>query len=181
MPRHNVRQDVVKFLANKITVMCRRQISTDRFKKPQRRIHRVVFRSFASVRKAVREHALIHRSGKRSQNSACHRETLRRQRKPRQGDHRIAAPVAEPRIASDHRLVILSCHDKLVGGSSQRLRNLILRRGLHGDRFPAAHFCGAHVLHLRNVFPQCRCDQAAVALREIEVESTRAVQVLREI
>ena len=91
------------------------KISACRFKEPKRRVHCVVFRRFTCVGKPVGQHTLIHVLRERAQNAASNFRLASRQSKAGQSDHGVAAPIAEPVIASDDGLLVATGHDVLIG------------------------------------------------------------------
>jgi hypothetical protein len=68
---------------------------------PQRRVDRVIGGD-AGLGEVVREEAIAHERRPRAEDAARLVVAAGGQRQARERDHRVAAPVAEPRIAGDH-------------------------------------------------------------------------------
>ena len=83
------------------------QVLMDGMEVPEGGVHRVVLRHHRavinSVRKPVGKHAPVEVAPKGTQNIGGNRGTAGGQGQPRQGDHGVAPPIAEPRIAGDDR------------------------------------------------------------------------------
>src|SRR5579871_235065 len=106
-------------LADEFIVLRVPEQFVDRMEHPKRGIHGVVFGLFANVGKPVRKHSLIDAARERKQNLARFFKSARYQRKPRQRNHRVAAPVAEPVVAGNDRLLFAASDDKLVRRGGQ--------------------------------------------------------------
>ena len=85
-------------------VAARLDIGAPRLEEPQCGIDGVVFGLVAGAGKDIGQHAAIDEAGKGHQDVACAlscRPVARHS--PGSADHRVAAPIAEPGIAGDHR------------------------------------------------------------------------------
>src|SRR5271165_6212564 len=111
MPGNDVSKYRIEFVAQEFQIASVGKISTSRFEKPKRRVHCVVFRCFTCVGKPVGQHTLIHVLRERTQNAASNLRLASRQSESGQSDHGVAAPVAEPVIASDDSLLVDTGHD----------------------------------------------------------------------
>src|SRR4029434_1846524 len=85
-------------------VMSCGEILTDRFEIPKRGVDRVVLRRSSGVREIVWEHSPVHKTGESEKDLTRDVRAAASQRKARQGDHRVATPIAEPVIASNDGL-----------------------------------------------------------------------------
>ena len=54
-----------------------------------------------------------------------------------QGDHGIAAPVAEPMVACDDSFLIATGNNELVGGNRKRFHESVFNRGTQRNRAPS--------------------------------------------
>lgn len=104
-------------------------VGADRFEVPQGGIGGVVLRHVAAVGEAVRQHALVEIPGEGGQDATGHLEPSGRQRETGQRDHGVASPVAEPRVAGDHRPTLgtvgeRAADDELIGRVNQLLDGL---------------------------------------------------------
>ena len=100
------------------------EVGVDRVEVPERRIDGVVFRRFATVGKAIRQHALARVSRERSQNRRCVGCAIGRQREAGECDHRVATPVTEPRIPGNNGCAVglpvpPSLDNELIGGECE--------------------------------------------------------------
>ena len=73
------------------------------------------------IGETIRQHSLIECAGKRQQNIARNAVPAGRKREPGQRDHRIAAPVGEPRVTRDHALIRPPADDELIGRGRQQI------------------------------------------------------------
>ena len=121
VPGNDVRERVVELRADEFVVLSVGHKSAYRFEEPERGIHRVVLGSFTSIRKAVGQHAAIHAGGEGQQNASRGLGTSRGERQAWEGDHGVAPPIAEPRVAGDDGAFGASAHDELVGCLHQGL------------------------------------------------------------
>src|SRR5882672_11374540 len=80
------------------------EISVYGDEEPQTGVHRVVLRSLAAVGEAVRQHALTHEPRKGAQYAERDFLAARGQGQTGEGDHGVAAPIAEPGITRDDGL-----------------------------------------------------------------------------
>ena len=69
MPIDDIRQHRVEILVDEFVVIRVLQKRAHCLKEPERGVDGVVFRSFACIRKAIRQHALIDVIGKLGQNA----------------------------------------------------------------------------------------------------------------
>ena len=104
------------------------QITAHRLKQPQGRVHRIVFRLFAAIRKTIGQHPPIRAIDECPQNVTGDFEAPGQQRQARQRHHGVAAPIAKPMIAGDHRMQITALDDELIRRRSQFLNKGIRRR-----------------------------------------------------
>ena len=88
---------------------------------PERCVHRVVLGRLARIGKAVGQHPFGHRARPLEQNAAGVVQPAGGEAEPAQRDERVAAPVAEPRIASDHGEPIASLHEIGVGRAPEQI------------------------------------------------------------
>jgi hypothetical protein len=91
---------------------------------PKRGVDRVVIGRAAGTGKDIRQHACVDEPGKRHQDAARRVEASGREAQTGQRDHRVAAPIAEPGIAGDHRLPVRGVgqrprEDEQIGGEHQ--------------------------------------------------------------
>ena len=89
---------------------------------PQRAVHVVVFEGLSGLGKDVRNHSSVESLGEGSQNVARIVEPAGGETKTRQRDHRVAAPIGEPRISRDDRPAAALALDHVgIGGQRQPL------------------------------------------------------------
>jgi hypothetical protein len=74
-----------------------------------------------------------------------------RQGKAGQGDHGVAAPVAEPVIAGNDGFLVATGNDVLVGGIGKILDERILDRRRYGNIPSTGDFCLPIFSHLGNI------------------------------
>ena len=103
MPRDDVLQHRIQ-LAHQRPVARGLGHGLDGVEVPQRRIHRVVFRLLALIGKAIGQHAFVDKGREGLEDRLRHIVASGREAQAGQGDHRVAAPVAEPVIARDDGL-----------------------------------------------------------------------------
>src|SRR5258708_26374221 len=87
----------------------------------------------------------------RTQNASRDVMLASRQGKAGQSDHGVAAPVAEPVIAGNDRLMVATGNDVLVGGIGKILDERILDRRRYGYIPATHHFCLPIFGHLGNI------------------------------
>ncbi len=120
VPRDDVREDRVERLAQERDVARRLDVRARGLEVPQSRVDRVVLRLLARVREAVRQHALAHVPGKRAKDLPRDLRAARREREARERDHRVAAPVGEPRVARDDAAPAPPSDQELVASARER-------------------------------------------------------------
>ena len=117
-------EDEEKFLEQRC-VLRRLQVAINRVEIPERRVYRVVFNRRGcciggNVGETVGELTLVHVFRKGQKNISGFGKASRRQRQPFQRDHRIAPPIAKPRIPRDDRVQCNAFHlpsdNELIGG-----------------------------------------------------------------
>ena len=70
-----------------------------------------------------------------------------RQGDPGEGDHRVTAPVGEPRVPGNHRMPSSRAdHQKLVGGSGQRVPGFVVGGYRRRDAAPAGQLLSLELL-----------------------------------
>ena len=124
---------------------------------PQCGIGGVVGERLASSGEQIGQHALIGEAGKGAQDAPRDIVAACGQRQPRQGNHGVAAPVAKPGIAGNHRFAIGQIRqgpgEQETVGSQQQLLNPRRQRQrgrLHGSRLPQQiHIPGLETLQGR--------------------------------
>ena len=94
---------------------------------PERGIHTVVVGPGAGTGKDIRQHALVDEAGEGLENAPRALLAAGGERQPGQGDHGVAAPVAEPRVARNHGLAVRHLGQRpreheAVGGQYQLLQ-----------------------------------------------------------
>ena len=138
VPRDDVGEDGVEAL-DEGDVTRGRHMGPDGLEVPERRVDGVVLGglvSSARVRKPVGQHALAHVPGELEEDVPRDRGTTRRERKARQGDHRVAAPVREPRVAGDDAAPAPPGDQEPVRGARERADKGI-GRGVSGELLAA--------------------------------------------
>src|SRR5262249_33547639 len=135
MPIDNV-GEYTKETTDKLEVASVRDIRADRLEEPQRGVHGVVLRRLPGIRKAVGQHAAIHMAREGLQDAAGNLETSAGQSQARQGNHGVAAPVAEPGVTRDYSLLLASGNDVLLAGGMQRPGKIVVDRRAQAG-FPA--------------------------------------------
>ena len=119
MPVDDVLQDGIE-LGQEAVVAGGGMVSPDGLNVPQCGVDGVVLRLLAGVGETVGQHATIDEARKGQQNLPGDLRPAGDQGQAGQADHGIAAPVAKPGIAGNHRAAggaigLLPRHDELVG------------------------------------------------------------------
>src|SRR5690349_4362502 len=119
VPVDDVSQHRIEVGAHELEVIRILQERAHRFKEPECRIDRVVFRSLTGIRKTIGQHSLIDVRGKLSQDALGNFCVTRRESQTTQGDHCVTTPIREPMIASNYGLAAFARDDELIGGGSK--------------------------------------------------------------
>src|SRR5260370_25670033 len=115
MPGDDIREHAVEIIANKFQIGGIGKILAHSLEKPKSSVDRVVFRHLSSVGKTVRQHSAVHVLRKSAQQASRNVISLHGESEARQGNHGIPAPVGEPVITSNDRLLLTSLGDELGG------------------------------------------------------------------
>ena len=102
VPRADVLERRVE-LGQESVVVRGLDVRPHRLEHPQRCVHRAVLGGISALEEAIGQHATVHVARVRREHGPRHLGSARREGQARERDHRVAPPVAEPRIARDHR------------------------------------------------------------------------------
>ena len=128
VPHDDVRKFFVELVADEVEIIRLRHVGADRFEVPERRIDSVVLRLAPGIGKTIRQHPFRDVIREFEKDPACDLGTIRRERQSVECDHRVAAPIREPRIAGDDRVARATPDDELVGRKYELLFEIVLCR-----------------------------------------------------
>ena len=178
MPSKDIDQCIEEALADECVITGLRDEGIDRLKEPQGRIDRVVLGRVAGIGKSVGEHPPVAMLRKSAQDPLRFVKTPWNQRKSRESDHRVAAPVREPGITGDDGFPVLSAtHDELVGRKEKIAHKSVRGFPTLDEILPPADLCFPDLLERPRIPNFRRRDQTGGALAEVEPERKRVVEI----
>jgi len=172
-----------------------RHVAAPRLDVPERGIGRVVFRGLPGAGENIRQHALVDKAREGFEDLAGVVVTAGGETQARQGDHRVPPPIAEPRIARDHRSPVRNAgnrppDDIKIGGQDEPQhpagrgveKRVRVERPLQhcGVVRPAARQCGADIRGRIAVETGDKPMPCAVPQREFGAADTQIVVALGE-